>query len=589
MIGNPMKKILVVVGLSIFAGFAQTPVDKTSIVLKNKFSSVSEDSKVLVWIFFKDKGNSLNKFYSIPKNVVSELSLKRREKVLDKSSLIDFTDLPVYDGYISKLQSEGFELKQISKWFNGVSGYINKQEFDNILGLSFVDKADIVYQLKKSSEIKEPKTDLKKVSQTNKPTEVNSLNYGPSLTQLQQINVPALHDLGYKGQGITICVMDAGVSLLSHEAFDSVNIIATYDFVNHRIYIGDDSGGQGAGWHGTYTLSLIGGYKQGQIIGPAYGSNFILAKTENTDSETPVEEDNWIAAMEWADSIGVEVTSTSLGYLGFDAAYAQFSYTWQNMDGKTARITKGAVLAARKGIVVVNSAGNEGDDPTHNTLNAPSDADSIITAGAVTNTGDRSYFSSVGNTIDERIKPDVMALGSNDYIADPSKATSYTYGSGTSFSCPLIAGVCAQLLSYNPKLTPMQVRDALRNTASQNTAPDRHMGWGIIDALAALNYAKTLSIGDDNIETPDNFILYQNYPNPFNPTTKVKYFVPRGTNVRINLYNILGSQINILYDGFAATGDHELTLDASKLSSGVYFVKFSAEDYQKAIKITLLK
>jgi serine protease AprX len=584
-----MKKILVLLVIAFFISFGQTPIDKTSNVLKTKLNSVSDNSKILVWIFFKDKGNNLNKLYSVPKNVVSELSLKRREKVLDKSSLIDYTDLPVYNGYISKIQSEGFELKQISKWFNGISGYIAKQKFNNLLELPFVDKADIVNQFKKRAEIIKPAGDLSKISNSNGATGVNSLNYGPSLTQLQQLNVPALHDLGYKGQGITICVMDAGVSLLNHEAFDSLNIIATYDFVNHRTYIGDDSGGHGAGWHGTYTLSLIGGYKQGQIIGPAYGSNFILVKTEDTDSETPVEEDNWIAAMEWADSMGVEVTSTSLGYLAFDAPYAQFSYTWQSMDGKTARITQGAVLAARKGIVVVNSAGNEGDNPDHNTLNAPADADSIITAGSVTDTGDRSYFSSVGNTVDGRTKPDVMALGSNDYIADPSKATSYTYGSGTSFSCPLIAGVCAQLLSYNPKLTPMQIRDALRKTASQNTAPDRHMGWGIIDALAALNYAKLLSTGNDNVVKPDNFILYQNYPNPFNPTTKIKYFIFQGSNVKLNLYNILGSQIITLYDGFAPAGDHELTFDASKLSSGIYIVKFSAGEYVKAIKITLLK
>jgi hypothetical protein len=584
-----MKKILVLVVLSIFVCFAQTPIEKTSFVLKNKISSVSDGAKVLVWIFFKDKGNSLNKFYFVPKNVVNELSLKRREKVMDKSSLIDYTDLPVYNRYISKLQSEGFELKQISKWFNGVSGYITRQEFDNILGLSFVNKADIVYQFKKSIEIKEPKIDLNKVSPTYKPTGVNSLNYGPSLAQLQQINVPALHNMGYKGQGVTICVMDAGVTRLNHEAFDSLKIIATYDFVNHRTYIGDAQVGHGEGSHGTYTLSLIGGYKPGQIIGPAYGSNYILAKTENTDSETPIEEDNWIAAMEWADSIGVDVTSTSLGYLAFDDSVSQFSYTWQNMDGRTARITKGAVLAARKGIVVVNSAGNEGDDPAHNTLDAPADADSIITAGAVTISGVRSYFSSVGNTVDGRTKPDVMALGTNDYIADILSTTSYATGSGTSFSCPLTAGVCAQLLSYNPKLTPMQIRDALRNTASQHTVPDRHMGWGIIDALAALNYIKDTGGINDNPVKPDYFILYQNYPNPFNPTTKIKYFISRGSNVRINLYNILGSQINTLYDGFAAAGDHELILDASKLSSGVYFVNFSSGDYQKAIKITLLK
>jgi serine protease AprX len=587
-----MKRILVLVVVLCFVCFAQTPVEKTSVVLKNKFSSLSDGSKVLVWIFFKDKGNGLNNFYAVPKNVVSELSLKRREKVLDKSSLIDFTDLPVYNDYITKLQIEGFEVKQISKWFNGVSGYITKEKFDNILGLPFVDKADIVYQFKKRAEIRNQKIELNKISAQNKPSGINSLNYGPSFPQLNQINVPALHDMGYKGQGVTICVMDAGVSLLSHEAFDSLKIIAKYDFVNHRTYIGDDSGGHGEGWHGTMTLSLIGGNKPGQIIGPAYKSNFILAKTENTDSETPIEEDNWIAAMEWADSIGVEVTSTSLGYLTFDDTVAvQFNYTWQSMDGKTARITRGAVLAARKGIMVVNAAGNEGDNPTHNTLDAPADADSIITVGAVDISGVRASFSSVGNTVDGigRTKPDVMALGQGDYIATQNSATDYAYGDGTSFSCPLTAGVCAQLLSYNPKLTPMQIRDALRNTASQHTAPDRHMGWGIIDALAALNYIKTQGVNNDNSVKPDKFILYQNYPNPFNPTTKIRYYVPQGSMVRINLYNILGSQINTLYDGFAAAGDHELTLDASKFSSGVYFVNFSSGDYQKAIKINLLK
>jgi hypothetical protein len=135
----------------------------------------------------------------------------------------------------------------------------------------------------------------------------------------------------------------------------------------------------------------------------------------------------------------------------------------------------------------------------------------------------------------------------------------------------------------------MQIRDALRNTASQHNSPDRHMGWGIIDALAALNYIKDTGIINDNPVKPDNFILYQNYPNPFNPTTKIKYFVRQGSNVRINIYNVLGSKINTLYEGFTASGDHELTLDGSKLSSGVYFVNFSSGDYQKAIRITLLK
>jgi serine protease AprX len=584
-----MNKMLVILILSFITLFAQTPLEKTSPVLKNKLDSVSGQSEVLIWVFFKDKGNDLNKFYSTSNRVVSDLSLKRRAKVRDKSSLIDYSDLPVNNEYISKLQSEGFNLKQISKWFNGVSGFITKNEINNLLLMPFVERSDIVYKFKKIPEIIKSVKNLNNSNTIYKLNGIDSLNYGPSLTQLKQINVPALHNLGYSGQGVTICIMDAGVSLLSHEAFANTQIIATYDFVNHRTYIGNDQGGHGEGSHGTMTLSLIGGYKPGQLIAPAYSSKFILAKTENTDSESPVEEDNWIAAMEWADSIGVDVTSTSLGYLTFDDSVSQFSYTWQSMNGKTARITKGAVLAARKGIVVVNSAGNEGFDPDHNTLDAPADADSIITVGAVTSTGDRSSFSSVGNTVDGRIKPDVMAMGSGDYVADPSTTNLYDYGDGTSFSCPLTAGVCAQLLSYNPNLTPVQIRDAVRNTASQHSSPDRLMGWGIIDALAALNYAKNISGDSNNPVFPSDYILYQNYPNPFNPNTKIKYYIPRGSLVKITLYNILGIQIKTIYNEYSSPGDHELILDASNLPSNIYFVNFSAGGYQKTIKITLLK
>ena len=161
------------------------------------------------------------------------------------------------------------------------------------------------------------------------------------------------------------------------------------------------------------TLSLIGGFYEGQLIGPAFGADFILTRTENTDSETPIEEDNWIAAMEWADSIGVDVTSTSLGYIGFDPPYT--SYTWQDMDGNTCRITNGADYAVSLGIFVVNSAGNEGYD-VHNTLGAPADGDSVIAIGSVNSSGSRSNFSSVGPTVDGRIKPDLMTMGSNDYV-----------------------------------------------------------------------------------------------------------------------------------------------------------------------------
>ena len=234
------------------------------------------------------------------------------------------------------------------------------------------------------------------------------------------------------------------------------------------------------------TLSTIGGYAPGYLIGPAFNSSYILAKTENTDSETPIEEDNWIAALEWADSIGVDVTSTSLSYLDYDPPYP--SYTWMDMDGNTTVITNGADYAAYIGIVVVNSAGNAGYNSSHNTLGAPADGDSVITVGAVNSSGSRSSFSSVGPTVDGRYKPDIMALGSGDVVASPYNDHNYTTASGTSFSCPLSAGVAALILCANPSLTPKQVREAMKNTASQSTNPDNLYGWGILDALQAVNY-----------------------------------------------------------------------------------------------------
>ncbi len=297
-------------------------------------------------------------------------------------------------------------------------------------------------------------------------------------TQLNQINVPAVHDMGYTGQGITICSMDAGFDNLAHEVFDSMNIVAMWDFVDN-----DPDVSQG-GSHGTSTLSTIGGFKEGKLIGPAFNADYLLARTEDIFSETPVEEDNWIAALEWADGMGVDVTTTSLSYLDYDPPFT--SYTWEDMDGNTALITIAADLAVKIGIVVLNSASNSGDNNEHNTLGAPADGDSVITVGSVRSNGERSGFSSVGPTADGRIKPDLMAMGSSVYVARSSSPTSYGTSSGTSFSCPILAGAAALVLSVDPTLTPMEILDMLRQTASQSNNPDKWMGWGIINTLDAI-------------------------------------------------------------------------------------------------------
>jgi serine protease AprX len=473
-----MKRLLIVILVfTVIPIFAQSPVDKLSNRLKAKIENESQNSQHLVWIYFTDKGTDNQKYYSNPETVVSRKSLDRRTKVLSESALIDFSDLPVNEAYINELINSGFKLKNKSRWFNAVSGYATRSQINQITSLNFVKKADVVSTYSKRSDDIEFLQQEPELNKINQPEGSHSLNYGSSFAQNNLINVPQVHDLGITGAGVTICVMDAGFGNLTHEVFQSMNIIAMYDFVDSSQVMGSHS-------HGTAVLSILGGYKDGQLIGPAYGADFILARTEDVSSETPVEEDNWVAAMEWADSIGVDITSTSLGYLEFDPPYT--SYTWQDMDGNTAIMTIAGDLAVAKGIFVVNSAGNEGFHSTRNTLIAPADGDSVFSIGAVNSSGIRSSFSSVGPTVDGRIKPDVMAMGSGVYYASLS-GNNYWSGSGTSFSCPLVSGVAALLLSANPSIAPMELREIFRTTSSNSANPNREYGWGIVNALEALN------------------------------------------------------------------------------------------------------
>ena len=295
------------------------------------------------------------------------------------------------------------------------------------------------------------------------------------------MRVPELHERGLHGEGIVVAVFDSGFPNLAHEAFASMTIVAERDFVNGR-----DSVRESVDAHGTNTLSTLGGYSPGQLVGPAYAASFILAVTEDVRSETPVEEDNWAAAAEWAEALGADVISSSLGYLDFDLPHT--SYTDRDMNGETAVTTRAAARAAERGIVVVSSAGNGGFDPTRNTLGAPADGVRVVSVGAVTRTGERTSFSSVGPTADGRIKPDVAAMGAGVVVAR-HLGNLYGAASGTSFSCPLTAGVVALLLQAHPTYTVDDVLTVLRGSASQASAPDTLLGWGIVDAVAAVDMA----------------------------------------------------------------------------------------------------
>ncbi len=483
-----MTRTVLAVFAALFASSSLFPGEKIAPRLAAELQRLHPNETVFAWIYFTDKGENEAFKSSVPTIVVSERSLRRRSKVRPQSSLVDYGDIPTSQSYVEQIAGKALRVRNRSKWFNSVSVLATKQQIAELEQLPFVKEIDLMARFRKNQSEEQLQTSQtsSRQPQTVQPQGVYTLDYGASFGQVNQINVPAVHDLGFSGSGVFVGVFDNGFRLLTHEAFATMNIHATYDYVDHKVSVVPNNPSTSFGSHGVNTLSTIGGFKSGQLIGPAYSATFILARTENDSSETPIEEDNWVAAIEWADSIGVDVTSTSLGYLTYDFPYT--SWTWQDMNGNTTVITRAADAAVARGIVVVNSAGNSGSS-THNTLGAPADGDSVLTVGAVTSSGTRSSFSSVGPTTSSppRIKPDVMAQGSSVVVASSTNTTVYTTSSGTSFSCPLAAGVAALVVQVRPNATPIQVMNAMRNTASRSSTPDNQYGWGILNALAAID------------------------------------------------------------------------------------------------------
>ncbi|MCB0727185.1 MAG: S8 family peptidase [Ignavibacteriae bacterium] len=551
---------------------------KISNQLLSEFNVSQDNSKFLVWIEFKDKGSNVNYLLSHPELYLSGQAIERRKKVKPMNALIDYTDIPLNGNYISQLKDAGIDVKNRSKWFNRVSCYATRTQIENIVSEDYINRVDLVLKFKKNYDNAETLTTAELFDKNFNENSVSyQLNYGNSLEQMELINAPIAHDSGYHGEGVLIASFDTGVDNLGHPAFDSIRArgLRTYDFVNHDTNVANENGQMGEGSHGTATLSLVGGYKPGNLISPAFRSKFIIAKTENTDSETPLEEDNWIAAAEWADSLGADIITSSLGYLDMDPG-STHSYDWTWMNGDSCVITIGADLAVNKGIIVCNSAGNNGYNSTHNTLLAPSDGDSVICVGSIKTNKRRSSFSSVGLTVDGRIKPDVCAFGDNNYAASPGAGnTGYSTGSGTSFSCPMTAGACAIILSANRNLTPMQVRELLRTTADSAFAPNRERGWGLINTWEAVKLAKNLTsinnTGNNYSSQIEGYDLFQNIPNPFNPETVISYNIPESGNVLMKVYNMQGREVATLINENQGKGNYSRTFNAGNLSSGVYF------------------
>lgn len=461
-------------------------VESPKIGLKTKslLDKLPSDSAIAVWVFFTDKGIKTNGEYKKAIEEcgyqVSERSIERR-KLRGKKPIFDFTDIQVKKEYLDELKNLSVKIRVVSKWLNAASVLANKNQIEEIEKLPFVRaiKKVVTFYRKEPFVFKE---DFKKIyeapeDQLKIPPKAGVLGYGQSLAQLAQIHVPELHNLGYSGKGVLITMLDTGY-FLHHRAFEHIldegRLVATWDFINGDEDVEDISDDQRE--HGTFTFSAVGGFVGDTLIGPAFGANFALAKTEIVlnNIEIQIEEDNWVAGIEWADDLGADVVSSSLGYNDW--------YTYEDMDGNTALCTKAADLAVSKGIVVVNAAGNERQNSWHYII-APADGDSVIAVGAVDLQGHLADFSSAGPTYDGRIKPDVVACGVNTFCASPYGG--YARVGGTSLSTPLVAGVCALLLEIYPEWTPHDVISALHGTASQACRPDTLKGWGVANAYSA--------------------------------------------------------------------------------------------------------
>jgi len=431
------------------------------------------------WIYFRDKGiNGMEDISIAVERATENLSPKAKERRLrrGKGALTDIKDVPVNPVYISQLSKiDGVEIRHQSRWLNAVSANLTQDAYNRLMQLQFVSRISAVKSFIRQPDIGNQDDDP--------PPEQNprrdwNLNYGGSLRQNEFMNVPELHDRGYSGRGILIGMLDTGYNNLDHTCFRDIDILAVWDFVNDDGNVGDEED-MGIGNHGTRTLSIVGGFEPGSMIGMAYGATFVLAKTENTDWEREIEEDHWVAAIEWMDELGVEVVNSSLSYIDW--------YDYEDLNGENSITSLATQRATEVGMIVVISMGNTGrNNYPDNKMGAPADAFGGYAAGATNQDSSYATFSSKGPTFDERIKPDFSTIGSSVRFASSRDDEAYGAGAGTSFSAPAIAGLCALLLEAYPLLNPESLRDLLRSTSNNSEEPDTLVGWGIPDGLAAL-------------------------------------------------------------------------------------------------------
>ena len=514
------------------------------------------------WVYFKDK-DQVEESISNPSSILSERAIQKKNRF---NIVIDERDIPVNEAYIAQLKLQaGITVKAKSKWFNCAHVIGSISNIAALMDLQFVDR--IFYADKsinaKSTSVSENQLD----NHTYKflEQEVDFI-YGQSDTQVKQLGVDELHKNNFTGEGILIAVLDSGFPNVDQmSAFTRLrsnnDLWGGYDFVDRSTDIYTTSGDD----HGTMVLSDMGGFVDAQFVGTAPDASYILFRTEDGATETPVEESYWVEAAERADSLGVDIINSSLGYSTYDNP--RYNYSPADMDGNTAFISKGANIATEKGILVVNSTGNSGDS-SWGIITAPADAN-VFGVGAVDASGNYVAFSSRGPSADGRIKPDGMALGKGATVISPDGRL--VKNNGTSFSSPIMAGAIASFWQAFPEKNNLEIMAMVRESSSLYQNPNSEMGYGIP------NFSTPLALlGIDVLNAEDEWYLF---PNPSKTEFQVQLPETYG-NAHLTLFDTYGKRI---LERQFNQGNEEISVET--LSRAMYIVHVNVDGVRKEFKL----
>lgn len=518
-------------------------------------------------IHFANKNNSP---YSInnPQQFLSQRAIDRRTK---QGIVIDQSDLPVNPSYVTGVAFTGAIVLNTSRWLNTATVQItNPAQLNMISALSYVSSVGNVGRYGHQKNGNEKFADEKIQTPVNNNSSflrTNNFNYGQATDQTQMISINALHDLGYAGEGMLIALLDGGfMDANIMPALDSVfannQVIATWDFVSNDVNVYDDN------WHGASVFSCIAANVPGEMVGTAPHAQFLLLRSEDVNTEYIIEEYNYASAAEYADSAGADVIHSSLGYTTFDDPSQD--HTYADMNGNTAPATIAADLAAKKGIIVTSSAGNEGNS-AWNFISVPADGDSVLAVGAVDQQAMYSSFSSNGPSADGRIKPDVAAVGGGTFLYMPFNP-SVVQASGTSFSGPIMAGAAACLWQSWPSKKNMEIVQAIKRSANQYFNPDTLLGYGIPNFNTAYT---VLSLGEINFPSNESLHIY---PNPVVKGNSINayYFSKSKEKIQIILTDAAG---RVILNESTITNAGYSSIQLPKLNnSGMYFLNIQSEN-----------